>query len=584
LPEDFSTGGDIEVTQKGQPLERAGFNENRWPLKRLDGSVAAADTQNGEQRWQLEIDSDECLFFKLLEDSDTEEGRLVSAPSRGEYLVIVPEDWPMPESSGIQLSRELNVSVDGHVGYRFIVRDGVFPNLEFGQRGSRRGTIQFRTACFALAGERADAVFSEYQSPVFLRTPPRVRATDAESWTRVQKVVLGVAGKGRNRWKNGFKPNPTNNEVQLSEHLNGRTSGWYFVRLYDVNELLIDSLYFAFARTLLGIKVSGVSVLPAAGGHGKARLEFEHDAGAAVEIFGEHEAQVLTGGTAFTVPARCEQVYWQICWPGEPALKCITRIEKIWWALGSESGHLTDSDWIDKPVTCKRTDFFAASDKVLFVRLPCTNSVDRFLAGFTHDAARPYNAIAEERNVLIPLRDFSASNQVHTVGLAPFSIWVRQNGHEVFAEALHLEIVYECSFCQQQFSTDEGALAHAVEHEKEFIRELTYDELRRLDPELPPAIYQCQHPNCGWYVRADDAANPTSAIIWHITHRHPNPHGPTHITYRSVTDLDEIRQNVERHLPQIFRCRCGEKFENVRPEDFAEHIFRKHRSQLFNLV
>ncbi|MCI0539983.1 MAG: hypothetical protein L0Z50_32660 [Verrucomicrobiales bacterium] len=584
LPEDFSAGGDIEVSQDGQPLERAGFNENRWPLRRLDGSVAAAEKRNGGQRWQLEIDSDECLLFKLLEDSETEEGRLVSALSRGEYLVIAPEDWPMPESSGIQLSRERNVSVDGHVGYRFIVRDGVLPKLEFGQRGSQRRTIQFRTACFTLAGERADAMFSEYQSPLFLKSPPRVRATEAESWSCVQKVVLGVAGKGRNRWKFGFKPNPTNNEVPLSEHLNGRKGGWYFVRLYDANEVLMDSLYFAFAKTLLGIRVSGASVLPAADGHGEARLEFEHDANATVEILGEHKAEALTCGTAFIVPARCEQVNWQIGWPGEPALKCTTRIEKIWWALVSEGQQPPDSDWTDKPVTGKRADFFAASDKVLLVRLPCTNSMDRFFVGFTLDAARPYLAIAEQRNVPIRLRDFAASNQVQSVGVTPFSIWLWQNEREVFAQALHLEIALECCFCAKRFSTDDEALAHAVEHEKEFIRELSYDELRRLNPELPAAIFQCSHSGCRFYAREDDPSNATSVITRHIEETHRTQYGPAHISFRSVTDLDEIRRNVERHLPHIFRCKCGERFENVQAEDFAEHIFCKHRSQLFNLV
>src|SRR5437762_5120771 len=126
-----------------------------------------------------------------------------------------------------------------------------------------------------------------------------------------------------------------------------------------------------------------------------------------------------------------------------------------------------------------------------------------------------------------------------------------QNGNEDFAGTWHLEIAYECCFCAKQFSSDEEALAHTVEHENEFIRELSYDELHRLDPDLPPAIYQCLQ--CGWYVRGDDPANPTSAISWHIEHKHRNPHGPTHITYRSVTDLVEIRRNVERHLPQIFR-------------------------------
>jgi len=586
LPEDFSARCDIKVVHDGHQLEPVRFGENRWPLHRLNGNVEAAEVGNGRQRWQLEIVSDECLLFKLLEDCETEEGRLVSTANRGEYLAIAPQDWPVPESSGIRPSRERNVGIPGHVGYRFIVREGVLPRLEFGRRGFQREKVQFRTACFELVGERANAEFSEYQSPVFLKSPPSVRSSDMESWSRVQKVVLGVAGRGHNKWKNGFKPNSTNNEIQLSEHLNGRTGGWYFVRLYDENEVLIDSLYFAFAIMLRSIKISGVSALPAANGHAKARLEFEHDKSASIEVYGEHEPLQFDAGTAFVVPPRCdcERVDWQLIWPGQPPLKCTTRIERIWWALGSKSAPPTDADWTDKPVTGKRAHFFAASDKVLFIRLPCTSSISGFGAGFTRVAARRYAAVADECCVPIPLRDFAASDQVHAVGIASFGIWVSQKGQEGFAEALRLEIVYECCLCSKRFRTDTEALTHAVEHEKVFIRELTYDELRRLDPDLPPAIYQCLHPNCGWYVCARPLGYPTDAIIHHITDKHGNPHEPTPISYRIVADLDEIRRNIERHLPQIFRCKCGKKFENVGAEDFSEHIFHKHRNQLFNLV
>jgi hypothetical protein len=390
LPEDYSAAGDIEIRQNEQPLERVAFNENRWPLHRLNGNIEAVEAGNGGQRWQLEISDNECLLFKLLTEGATEEGRLVSASSRGQYLVVSPEDWRMLDSSGIQLSRERNVGVAGYVGYRFSVGDGVQARLEFRQRGGQRAEIQFRTSCFTLKGERADAVSGEYQAPLFLNSPPSVHAPDVESWSRVQKLVLGVAGKGRNKWKKGFKPSPVNDEVQLSEHLNGRTSGWYFVRLYDVNEVLMDSLYFAFARPLHGVKVSGTSALPAVSGHAKARLEFEHDTGASIKILGEHqhEPQPFDSGTAFIVPPCCEQLDWEFSWPGEPPLKCTTRIERIWWAIGSENGQSTDSDWSDKPVTGKRTDFFAASDKVLFVRLPCTNTLDKFF-GRIHPRCRP---------------------------------------------------------------------------------------------------------------------------------------------------------------------------------------------------
>ncbi|MEO5802574.1 MAG: hypothetical protein ABIR24_03525 [Verrucomicrobiota bacterium] len=588
LPEDCSAVGDIEIRQDGQPLERVGFDDYRWPLHRLNGNIEAASTGNGGQHWELQIGGDECLLFKLLEEGATEEGRLVSVSSHGQYLVVLPGDWPVPDFSGVQLSRERNVGILGYVAYRFRVGDSVHPRLEFQKPGGQRAPIRFRTPCFTLAGERADAVFGEYQASLFLKSPPRVCAPDAESWSHVEKIVLGVAGKGRNHWKKAIKPNPTNTEVQLSEHLNGRKGGWYFLRFYDTNEMLIESHYFAFAASVRGINALGASALPGVHGHAEARLGFEHDTDVAVELLGDRRLDIQNwpGCTVFTVPASVswERIDCQICAPGQTPIKCTTLIERIWWALGSEAAQPTDSEWADKPVTGKREYFRAASDKVLFVRLQSTRLADTFWVGFNRDVARPYFSKAEERSVPIRLGDFVGSDQIQNTGVSPFSIWIWQNGQEICAEVLRLEIAFECSFCAKRFRADAEALAHAIEHEKEFIQELSYEDLRRLNPELPAAIYQCLYPDCGFYAREDDPYA-TSVITSHIQAKHGSPYYPTPISFRSVTDLDEIRQKVKQHLPQIFKCnKCGEKFENVRPEDFAEHIFRKHRSQLFNLV
>jgi hypothetical protein len=547
LPEDFSQSDDVEVRQNGQPLELRGLNENRWLLERLNGTVEALQTRNGGQRWQLEIGSDDYLLFKLLQETETEEGRFVSAPSRGEYLVIVPEDWPVPDSSGIQLSRLLNVFIDGGVGYRFNVRPGIRPRLEFRQRGGQRAAIQFRTTFFTLEGDRTDIASGEYQTPLFLKSPPNVRAPNAESWSQVQKVVLGVAGKGRNKWKKGIQPNLTDNEIHLSEHMNGRKGGWYFLRFYDTNDVLMDSLYFAFATALREIKLSGASALPPAAGHGEARLEFVHDAEATVTII-EHEARSLVGGTAFIVPAPCEGVDWQISWPGEPPLRCRTQIQRVWWALGNESVKPTDSDWTDRLIEGKLQDFRASSRRVLWVRLPWPQWADEFQSGFERSTLRRYPTSSTQKEIMIPLRDFCDAEQVRGCSRSPLSIWLRRAATEEAAAVVQLAISRRCKFCDVQANSDHDAREHFSQHWREFIVE---DSQQR----RPYAAFICA--GCGKVVYS-----------WNETDfSEISKHAARHSTTVELTPID---------LSLTCRCVCGFEAKNLSEEQFIAHLSSSH--------
>jgi hypothetical protein len=596
LPEDWSTGSAIQVSHDGELLQPCGPNESRWQLNRLSGSVEATEAPKGDQSWRLEIGPEEYLLFRLLEHSEAEEGRFVHVASRGEYLVICPAGWSMTKTPAIQPSREGNIGIEGYVGYRFHLGEDAHRRLEFRTPRGQPVAIQFRAAGFTLEGERAPAVFREYEAPLFLKSPPSVHSLDAASWAQVEKIVVGVAGSGRNKWRTGAKPNPANNEVQLSEHLTGSWGGWFFARLYDANEVLIDSLYFAFARPLRAISISGASLLPGGSGHGEARLEFEHDNCTIVEASsgGQRlEARAWAAGTVLTIPPSCEQVDWQIARPGEAPLSCTTRIERVWWSLGSDKQQPNDTGWEDKPVQARRADFAAASDKVLRIFLPCTKSLGELWVGFTRKSARPYRARAGQRSVSVRLGDFVGSEQLETVGCPAFSLWVSQNAQESRGDALRVKVDYECRFCGERFGTDAEALKHATAHESDFIQEVSCDEAQREGFDLR-AFYWCGR----WYrrhtendyVQVGDLFRCPSDV-W------TQPSSRSLFIGKRVRDINEspffsrlspvkfARKAGEHQEIAAVRCsECLAVFCNPRAGEVGEHILQRHKSKLFSLV
>jgi len=583
LPEEIDALNTIRVTQDGIPLKQIASEDGRWLLNRLAGEIEADEQITGGRHWRLRLAEDQFLSFKLLTGCTAEEGRLVTVPSSGEYLVVAREEWSADDPSSIGYSTEPNISIDHCRGYRIRVGDSGRFRLELHRSDGQRRTISARVNRFRLKGNRAPALYAEYDAPVFLNLPPTITAPDAESWTPIRKIVIGVAGRGSGKWKIGIHPAPVNSEVTLEAHMVNLVGGWYYARFYDEGGLLVDSLYFAFTRMLYTVRLSNASILPGVLGHIPARLEFEHHPDAKVEVISPCGAVLSTGRGAFEVPIRCERVDWHLILSGEPPFQCSTCIGRVFWALGREAGDFPGTDWTDKPVRAARGHFMAVSKEVLFIQLPIDRSVRSFMAGFSRETARSFSAHEDRRVVAIRLRDFAASGEVSHVGTSSLSLWIRDGVGEIGAEALRIETAYECCFCQRHFGNEDDCLEHATEHENEFFAGISYDELRARNPSLPRAIYQCA--TCDRYIRADVAGNPVDAIIAHIDRTHSHRNIPARMSWRVVNDLNEIRQIVDENLPRIVRCnRCGEEFENGTSAELARHIMRCHRADLFSLA
>ena len=92
--------------------------------------------------------------------------------------------------------------------------------------------------------------------PLFAGELPALQG-DAGAMKSVRTIVLGAEGSGPDRWRKQFVCNANGSDSwPISEDVRAQGSGWYFVRLYDVEDHLIDSLDFRYAAGLQKVEVA----------------------------------------------------------------------------------------------------------------------------------------------------------------------------------------------------------------------------------------------------------------------------------------------------------------------------------------
>jgi len=214
-------------------------------------------------------------------------------------------------------------------------------------------------------------------------------------------------------------------EQDLPCELGARKGGWYFLRFYDTNDDLVESLDFRFLCALKEIRVYQPSPLPSESGHKPVRVEFLHEPGCSVQpvdsptnIQIEHQDDKTT----LTIPPdpAYDETRWLVGPSGGPQVEVTILVERIWWGIGEE--HNAPSEWKDQLFTPSRDDFAATSTKALWLRLPRRRWVDKVLVGFEQAKARSYSVKVADRIVAIPLRDFGDFQEVRGIGIVPLML------------------------------------------------------------------------------------------------------------------------------------------------------------------
>ncbi len=432
IPEELLGNPGLTVFASGSSLAEDEPESGYWLLQEVPSKVVVHWQEDGlAQEAGVDVGLHRYLLFKLSGRS-SEEGRLVNSPSTGSYLVVTPEGWERDEElSGPPPVVPEPVNFAGYRAHFFELdkRDG--SRIAFRLPDGLPLVIEGNTRRFELIGNRIEDA-GEDKGPLFGEKPPRIRASTVDAWKNVRTIVVGEEGRGKGKWRAEVNPDSGQTEQELPPEVAARKGGWYFARLYDDDDELIESFDFRFLSALKKVSILQASPLPPEGGHEPVCVEFLHEPGCIVEPQkGSGNIQVerpYADKTVLIVPPdpACDESQWLVGPVSGPKVEVTVRVERVWWALGEES--TTPSEWRDRPVLLSREDLKAASSKALWLRLPKERWVRRVLVGFEHSKSRHYDVRVSEKAVVIPLRDYSDSAEAgDKTGEHNLRLWIQRS-------------------------------------------------------------------------------------------------------------------------------------------------------------
>jgi len=586
VPEELET---LSVAQNEELLAQDTIDESLYRLRHAEGGVKVTWT-GGQTDIPLVGAGRNYLIFKMRKDWKGL-GRLIRHPTTGYYLTIVPQEWKRDEevSDSASVNPE-SVQIDGYKAHFFCQEQNRNIGIGFVNANGKRIQVESGYPRFQIVGrEIKDA--SEDMGPLFGEQLPRIQTLDEKGWKGIGVIVVGEEGRGKSRWRIQSFPQVGAKEQKLPQEIANRRGGWYFVRIYDNDDNLSESMDFRFLMALNDIRMESSDFLPGPNGYDNVSVQFFHQTNCKVELKEEdtqHSLKISSENdlTIVTVPPKpdCDKSHW-VLRDGDAEIEVTVLMERIWWAFGVVG--VTPTDWVDKPITLSRKDFTATTDKVLWVRFPRPRFVKKIEVGFNRSKSRPYQLEVRKRKFIVPLRDFCDAEEIQNPKQKCFlQLFIDSQDKTHSAPLLRIRFFFRCKDCEFITNSEQEALSHMAVHLSDLIPHLSYEELyKRSNGSLPSEIYKCSY--CPRYVPVEVYESATSAIEFHIQQKckkAKHEGARTIIDFRSVSDVDEIRENVIRNLAHIYKCRiCGKEFQGDDRESRLNHLRKNHKGVLFEI-
>jgi hypothetical protein len=437
VPEDLIGKAGFTLTQNNILLRKDEYKEDCWYLNHVYGQVVVQWNENADTKEiKISIDEDNYLLFKLT-GQNKNRGRRVRFPTFGSYLMIVPDNWVRDERlSGPPPTTPEPVSVEAYKGHFFDLNKNSDKLIAFQDSGIKPLLVKPRAERFALIGKQLPDA-SEGIGPLFGLGPPRIRDLNLNcpSWSDIGTIIVGAEGRGKGKWRKQFRPEQDQEEQDLPSEVLERKGGWYFLRFYDMNDDLVESLDFRFLSALKDIKVHYCSLFPGSDGHSNVQIDFIHELNITVQPAKEDSARSLqlikndSERTSVIIPPNpsWDLTYWIV--KASPSLKMRIEmlIERIWWGM-SEEGEPPPQTWFDKPIPASYDFFRATSKKTIYFYLPKCGWTQNITVGFEKLRAKILPVKVNERMVHICLRDFGDAQEICSRTKQTFlNVWLERN-------------------------------------------------------------------------------------------------------------------------------------------------------------
>ncbi len=339
-------------------------------------------------------------------------GRRQRRLSRGRFLVVTPAEWKLQKEYAQYQPIEPDRVAGGDFRAHYINLNEVMPSQVVFDTAD--GPLAVPTGpLFELCGNKVALDAHACAGPLFYGDAPNLRALGACTYA---KVVVGdegvIAGQRQRRHASKFD--------DLRPWIADLRVGWFYVRLYDVNDDLIDSLDFRFAADLREVKVESHDVLPSSRGHRPVQVTVRHEPTITLvhaPAPREERLQVKRVGESsrFEIPpdASCDNTTWLLMdKKSRRRTELAIRIERLWWCLKEEGEKPSVADWSDKPVRLTSDHYKASSKHLLHFLAPPSFRGRTLSIGIDRERSMfAFSSAASSNQLIFPLRNLTCYSE-----------------------------------------------------------------------------------------------------------------------------------------------------------------------------
>ena len=376
---------------EGAPLD---FTDGRCSIPSLTGRLTVF-SQDGQEHI-LPLFEGEPLIFKLPKNW-AGEGRRTSGITSGHFIVIAPFKWQRTGRAPVEADNCTDPAFRAH----YFHRDANVPDETAGGFHEWAGS-PVATGIELIGRNIYD---DSDHGMLFVGDPPDLKPSPGIEWARVGEEI-------EQGWGQNFQPGLQS----LAEVLGGR-EGRFFLRVYDPEVHLLDSVAFRYVRDLSRIKVNGTEyaqgtmLMPGETGYPRTEISLVGaDGSTLTPILPPQAQQAIAPSGAVEVPPLpdADSITCSLG-PDARGVNIVLDLPRIWWRL--EDGRPDAGAWRDTPFVMTREEFrnHAYTDATLSILSKRQSSVR---AGFDDRVEQPYSRTIEDNRIAIPLAHFVDHAQI----------------------------------------------------------------------------------------------------------------------------------------------------------------------------
>ena len=409
---------EIEYDRNKVSILKDDFNESRLIFGDFNDSfmVQWINDESG-RKIKLSFEKKECFQFKL-SGSTKNTGRFVKYPTIGSFLVIAPKMWERDkELSGLPPISPQSTFINIYRGHFFNLNKNESGKIAFRNQKNELKILEVKDIRFDLLGNNlVDSC--EFMGPLYGDGPLSIQSLEKNGWDDVKTIVIGEEGRKQKRWRTQYSPDRQEIDQPMPQDFIERGGGWYFVRLYDTNDDLLESFDFRYASGLNDITLTRPTIFPGKDGHKSVKVTILHTSNIKIsskDVADDlHEISCGNYKTTLLIHPHSNTDYtsWFFYPTTNNRVQFDILVERVWWGLGDEN--IPPKDWVDHPINLTRKDFSATSKKTLFIRLPKSRWTESIQVGFENKKPSSYEVRVNERIVSIPLRHFSSTTEIES--------------------------------------------------------------------------------------------------------------------------------------------------------------------------